>query len=341
MRQARRRSAIACRRDGGRRDAECVAGAGGRRRTAGRFERGLKRPCPSSFRASCSSASGRAWALRGGRRYGPTGMHGSGSRCRCRGSSCCGWRPESRFGLRRRSSRTTPMSCTPSPTSSTSWMRSRTILAFRSCGGCTTRVSWSTASSGRRTPISTRRRRGTRRPAAPRSRLPSSTAGSRTTIRTWRRTSGAIPARSPATASMTTATGGSTTSVAGISSTPTTRLAISPVMARTWPARSVRAATTASGVAGVNWNSSLMPVRACNVDGCATDRGCAGDLLRGWRRRAGRQCKPRWARIFSQTMQDVISVSPDTLFVVSAGNEGSTSTRRDSTIIRARSPPPT
>ena len=41
------------------------------------------------------------------------------------------------------------------------------------------------------------------------------------------------------------------------------------------------------GVAGVNWNSSLMPVRACNVDGCATVGDCAGVLLRGRQKARG------------------------------------------------------
>ncbi|MGH3099634.1 MAG: S8 family peptidase, partial [Thermoleophilia bacterium] len=75
------------------------------------------------------------------------------------------------------------------------------------------------------------------------------------------------------------------------------------------------------GVAGVNWNSSLMPVRACNVDGCATDA-----VVRAIFYAVGEGARVVNASlggsVFSQALQDVISVSPDTLFVVSAGNDG-------------------
>ena len=75
------------------------------------------------------------------------------------------------------------------------------------------------------------------------------------------------------------------------------------------------------GVAGVNWNSSVMPVRACNVDGCATSA-----IVSAFFYAAGMGARVVNASLggpnFSQAMRDVINVSPDTLFVVSAGNDG-------------------
>ena len=75
------------------------------------------------------------------------------------------------------------------------------------------------------------------------------------------------------------------------------------------------------GVAGVNWNSSVMPVRACTVDGCATSA-----IVSAFFYAAGKGARVVNASLggpnFSQAMRDVINVSPDTLFVVSAGNDG-------------------
>ena len=70
------------------------------------------------------------------------------------------------------------------------------------------------------------------------------TPASRTTIPTWRRTSGRIPARSRVTASTTTATAGSTTTEAGTSSGTTTILATSAPTGRMSQARSAPGATT-------------------------------------------------------------------------------------------------
>ena len=98
--------------------------------------------------------------------------------------------------------------------------------------------------AARSTPTSTRRRRGTATAAARRPLWQWSTAAWPRSTRTWRRTSGATRARSPATASTTTATAWSMTSTAG-----TSRRDNDPWddddTARTWPARSRRAATTA------------------------------------------------------------------------------------------------
>ena len=75
------------------------------------------------------------------------------------------------------------------------------------------------------------------------------------------------------------------------------------------------------GVAGVNWNSSVMPLRACTIDGCPTSA-----IVSAFFYAAGMGARVVNASLsspnVSQTMRDVINVSPDTLFVVSAGNDG-------------------
>ena len=64
-----------------------------------------------------------------------------------------------------------------------------------------------------------------------------------------------------------------------------------------------------------------MPLRACNVDGCDVAAVAAAFLYAN-----GNGARVVNASIgspnFSQTLQDVITVSPDTLFVAAAGNEG-------------------
>ena len=100
-------------------------------------------------------------------------------------------------------------------------------------------------------PTSTARRAGTwARASGPRCVWPSWTAGSPEPTPTSPPTCSSTPARAGAarrpTASTTTATARSTTSAAGTSSTTTTTRPTTTGTARTWPARSRRAPTTAS-----------------------------------------------------------------------------------------------
>jgi subtilisin family serine protease len=76
------------------------------------------------------------------------------------------------------------------------------------------------------------------------------------------------------------------------------------------------------GVVGVNWNSSLMPVRACNAS-----RTCQTSAVV----QASAYAVANGARVVnlsfgspvvSQAMWDLVKASPETLFVAAAGNEG-------------------
>ena len=88
------------------------------------------------------------------------------------------------------------------------------------------------------------------------------------------RRSGSTPARTAAaaapTASTTTTTATSTTGTAGTSSTTTTTRWTTTATARTSPGRSARLGNNGVGVAGVNWNARIMPLKFLNAQGAGS-----------------------------------------------------------------------
>jgi subtilisin family serine protease len=76
------------------------------------------------------------------------------------------------------------------------------------------------------------------------------------------------------------------------------------------------------GVVGVNWSVSLMPLRACGAAGTCSTSAIVAAFAYAVRKGARVVNGSFGAPVFSQTMADVIDLSPDTLFVVAAGNDG-------------------
>jgi subtilase family protein/fervidolysin-like protein len=167
----------------------------------------------------------------------------------------------------------------------------------------------------------TRRRRGTAVVAARRSRSSLSTRASPGTTRIWRRTSGAIPARSLATASTTTPMARSMTSAAGTSQTATTTPGTTTTTAPTSPARSAARGNNGIGVAGVAWQASIMPVRALDASGSGTNANIADAFTYAARNGAKVVTASLGGPGFSLAMLNAITNQPNTLFVVAAGND--------------------
>ena len=151
---------------------------------------------------------------------------------------------------------------------------------------------------------SRRPRPGTSRPAAPASRSRSSTPASPATIPTsrptWSRAANYVTGRRRTPASTTTATG------------------------RTSPARSARAATTAIGVAGVNWNvqpDAAPRAQRQTAAGRTHDIAAAFASTRALAR--PRSSTRAWAaRATPPPCETRSRRCPNTLFVVAAGNDG-------------------
>ena len=142
------------------------------------------------------------------------------------------------------------------------------------------------APSGSRTPTSTRPRPGARRPVTPRSSSRSSTAASPWSTTTWTTTSGPIPA-SPVAASRPTASDDD----GNTQDRRPPRLGLRRRRQRPHRRRGPRHPRRGHdrgrgqqqlGIAGVVWDVSLMPLRACNMVGlCLSSRRRRRLRLRG------------------------------------------------------------
>ncbi|MEA2447598.1 MAG: hypothetical protein QOK47_1235 [Actinomycetota bacterium] len=76
------------------------------------------------------------------------------------------------------------------------------------------------------------------------------------------------------------------------------------------------------GVAGVNWNVSLMPLRILELDGTGTAADLASAFIYARRNGADVVNASLGGPHYSRTLADSVSGSRSTLFVVAAGNEG-------------------
>jgi subtilisin family serine protease len=95
------------------------------------------------------------------------------------------------------------------------------------------------------------------------------------------------------------------------------------------------------GVVGVNWNSSIMALRACNARGACSDASIVQAIAYAVANGARVVNLSLGSPALSQALSDVITGSPNTLSWRPPATRGSISAPRESTSIRARSPPPT
>ena len=298
MRQARRRLGDRVCRDGSRHDAECVAGAGGRRRTAGRFERGLKaRAQVRSGRAArpLPAGRGRCAAGRGTGRRGCTATEvaaAAGSRAvaagaRRAGSGCGGGvRGRPRCPVRRAQLLYELDAVPNDPRFPELWGLNNTGQLVNGVFGTADAdidapEAWNTTTGSASVAVAV---------------VDSGIAYDHPDLAAniWSNP-GEIAGNGVDDDGNRRIDDVRGWDFVDSDNSPRDLTGHGTHVAGTIGARG----NNGDGVAGVNWNSSLMPVRACNVDGCATDGGRAGDLLRGWRRRAGRQCEPRWVHLLA------------------------------------------
>jgi subtilisin family serine protease len=78
----------------------------------------------------------------------------------------------------------------------------------------------------------------------------------------------------------------------------------------------------ATGVAGVNWDVSIMPLRACNAAGSCSSADVVEAIEYAGAMGADVANMSFSGGAFSQAQKDAISAAPGTLFVASAGNVG-------------------